>query len=61
MDRILADDYFNLDKDKLMSIIDPKNFIGFAPRQTEEFIKFEIEPVLSKYKDRLGMNASLRV
>lgn len=61
LDRILADDYFNLDKEKLMSIIDPKNFIGFAPRQTEEFIKFEIEPVLSKYKDRLGMNASLRV
>lgn len=35
IDRIINDKYFNLDKDRLLEILDPKNFIGFAPEQTE--------------------------
>ena len=59
--RILDDKYFNLDKERLLEILAPKNFIGFAPEQTEEFINVEVKPILEKYKDRLGMKVVLRV
>lgn len=61
IERILNDKYFNLDKDRLLEILSPKNFIGFAPEQTEEFVNIEVKPVLERYKDRLGMKAVLRV
>lgn len=61
IDRIINDKYFNLDKARLLEILDPKNFIGFAPEQTEEFVNIEIKPILEKYSNRLGMKATLKV
>ncbi|MDU1910640.1 adenylosuccinate lyase [Fusobacterium sp.] len=61
IERILNDKYFNLDKDRLLKILSPKNFIGFAPEQTEEFINVEVKPILERYSDKLGMKAVLRV
>ncbi|MGL5963924.1 MAG: adenylosuccinate lyase [Fusobacteriaceae bacterium] len=61
LERILSDEYFNLDKEKLMSIIDPKNFIGFASEQTDEFLEVEVKPILEKYKNFLGINTDLKV
>ncbi|MGL5542589.1 MAG: lyase family protein, partial [Fusobacteriaceae bacterium] len=61
LERILEDEYFNLDKDKLMNIIDPKNFIGFASEQTDEFLEMEVKPILEKYKEFLGMETELKV
>ena len=61
IERILNDKGFNLDKERLLEILAPKNFIGFAPEQTEEFVNIEIKPILEKYRDRLGMDAALRV
>lgn len=61
IDRIINDKYFNLDKERLLEILDPKNFIGFAPEQTEEFVNIEVKPILEKYSNRLGMKATLKV
>lgn len=61
IDRIINDKYFNLDKARLLEILDPKNFIGFAPEQTEEFVNIEVKPILEKYSNRLGMKATLKV
>lgn len=61
IERILNDKGFNLDKERLLEILAPKNFIGFAPEQTEEFVNIEIKSILEKYRDRLGMDAALRV
>lgn len=61
IDRIINDKYFNLDKDRLLEILDPKNFIGFASEQTEEFVNIEVKPILEKYSNRLGMKATLKV
>ena len=61
IERILNDKGFNLDKERLLEILAPKNFIGFAPEQTEEFVNIEIKSILEKYRDRLGMEAALRV
>ena len=61
LERILADTTLRLDKTKLMQVLDPKNFIGFAPVQTQEFIDNEIAPLLNKYAQDLGMQTELKV
>ena len=54
IDRIVNDEYFKLDKTKLLSILEPKNFIGFAAEQTEKFVNIEVKPILEKYKALYG-------
>ncbi len=61
IERIIADDNFNIDKKRLLEILDPKNFVGFASEQTVEFVETEIKPIIEKYSDLLGMEADLRV
>ena len=54
IERILNDTSLKMDKTKFMEMLDPKNFIGFAPIQTEEFIQDEVRPILDKYSDLIG-------
>jgi adenylosuccinate lyase len=61
IDRIINDKSFNLDKEKFLEILNPHNFIGFASEQTEDFIKIEVDPIIEKYKNLLGMDAELNV
>ncbi|KPH14937.1 adenylosuccinate lyase [Chryseobacterium sp. ERMR1:04] len=61
IERILNDDSLKLDKTKLKEVLDPKNFIGFAPIQTEEFISNEVQPILDANKDLIGLEADLKV
>ena len=61
IERILADDYFNIDKVRLMEILDPKNFVGFAAEQTVDFIETEVKPIIEANKELLGLNAELHV
>jgi len=61
IERILNDDSLKLDKSKLKEVLDPKNFIGFAPIQTEEFINNEVQPILDANKDLIGLEADLKV
>ncbi|WP_223559174.1 adenylosuccinate lyase [Chryseobacterium lathyri] len=61
IERILNDDSLKLDKSKLKEVLDPKNFIGFAPIQTEEFISNEVQPILDRNKDLIGLEADLKV
>ncbi|MGZ5273799.1 MAG: adenylosuccinate lyase, partial [Kaistella sp.] len=61
IERIMNDTSLKLDKAKFMEILDPKNFIGFAPIQTEEFIRNEVQPILDKYSDLIGLEADLKV
>lgn len=61
LERILNDHSLKLDKSKLMEVLDPKNFIGFAPIQTQEFIENEVNPILEKYADLIGLKADLKV
>ncbi|KIA83209.1 adenylosuccinate lyase [Kaistella solincola] len=61
LERILNDHSLKLDKSKLMEVLDPKMFIGFAPIQTEEFIENEVTPILKKYADLIGLKADLKV
>ncbi|MCJ7932428.1 MAG: adenylosuccinate lyase [Chryseobacterium sp.] len=61
IERILNDTSLKLDKSKLKEVLDPKNFIGFAPIQTEEFVKNEVQPILDQNKDLIGLEADLKV
>ena len=61
IERILNDDSLKMDKAKFMEMLDPKNFIGFAPIQTEEFVQNEAQPILDNYSDLIGLEADLKV
>ena len=61
IERILNDDSLKLDKSKLKEVLDPKNFIGFAPIQTEEFIANEVQPIIDQNRDLIGLEADLKV
>lgn len=61
IERILNDSSFDIDREKLMEILDPKNFIGFAPEQVVDFLESEVNPILEKNKELLGMNTDLKV
>ena len=59
--RIMNDTSLKMDKSKIREVLDPKNFIGFAPIQTEEFIENEVNPILKKYSELIGLKADLKV
>ena len=61
IERIMNDDTLKMDKSKIAEVMDPKNFIGFAPIQTEEFIKNEAKPITDKYSELIGLEADLKV
>ena len=61
IERILNDETLKLDKSKLKEVLDPKNFIGFAPIQTEEFIANEIQPILDANSELIGLESDLKV
>ena len=61
IERIMNDSSLKMDKSKIMEVFDPKNFIGFAPIQTEEFIENEVQPILEKYAHFIGLKADLKV
>lgn len=61
IERIMNDDSLKLDKSKLQEVLDPRNFIGFAPIQTEEFVKNEISPIVEKYQHLIGLESDLKV
>jgi len=60
LDRIAADNSFGLTKDDLDKLLEPKNYIGRAPEQVEEFIELCVKPI-SGIKDIEGTDAELLV
>ncbi|MEG0697307.1 MAG: adenylosuccinate lyase, partial [Algoriella sp.] len=54
IERIIADDNVKIDKEKLVELLDPKNFTGFASEQTEEFLKDLVDPIIEENKALLG-------
>ncbi len=61
VDLIAKDEEFGLSKEEIQSILKPENFVGRAKHQVSEFINEEVEPILSKYKDVLGLNVEINV
>ncbi|WKS94384.1 adenylosuccinate lyase [Riemerella columbina] len=61
IERIMNDTSLKMDKSKIAEVLSPKNFIGFAPIQTEEFIQNEAQPILDQYADLIGLEVELKV
>jgi adenylosuccinate lyase len=61
VDRIAADPAFGMTKEMIEEVLEPKNFVGRAPQQTEEFIAEVVKPVLDANRDVLGMVAEINV
>ncbi|WP_206172872.1 adenylosuccinate lyase [Acidilutibacter cellobiosedens] len=61
IERIAKDKMFGLTKEEIMSIMEPKNFIGRSKEQVEEFLEKYINPVIEKNKDILNMKSELTV
>ena len=51
LERILSSKKFALEKSDLDRILDLKKFIGRAPEQTEEFVNFEVKPLIESFDD----------
>ena len=58
---IKQDEMFKPVWDKLDDILDAKKVIGRSPSQTVEFIEEEINPILEKYSEWLGVSGEVRV
>ncbi len=58
---IAADSAFGLTKEEINDIMQPENFIGRAPEQTDEFIKSVVEPILEKYKNLSDVKVEINV
>lgn len=61
IDRICADKAFGLTKEKIQQVLDPINYIGRANKQTENYIKNVVEPVLKRFDGQLGEKGILNV
>lgn len=59
LDRLAADPVFA--GVNLAAALDPRQYVGRAPEQVDEFLRDVIEPVRARYHDKLGPHADLRV
>ena len=49
LDRIAADPVFGVTREELNKAVSPEQYIGRAPRQTEDFIRETVQPILEQY------------
>ncbi len=61
LELIASDDAFPLDLDTLKKSMDPKKYVGRAPRQVTKYLENVVNPVLEKNKDELGVKAEINV
>ena len=62
LERIASDSMFGLTIEELNKIMEPRNFVGRAPEQTEEFINGYVNPILEENKELIEENGqSVRV
>lgn len=61
LERIAADKSFGMTIEELQSVMEPSNFVGRAPQQTQEFIEEYITPIIEKYSDLIGIEIEIKV
>ena len=61
LERIAADEAFGMNLKDLEKLLNPADFVGRAPEQTEEFIRNEVRPVLDRYSELLGLKVDIKV
>ncbi|MCI8554941.1 MAG: adenylosuccinate lyase [Clostridiales bacterium] len=61
MERIAGDSAFGVTAAELEGILEPSRYVGRAPEQTSEFLEEEVQPVLNRLNDCLGLDVDIRV
>ncbi len=61
LSRIANDPVFGVTPEELQRLMEPSNFVGRAPEQTEEFIQGTVMPILDENKEILGMTGKVTV
>lgn len=61
LSRLLADPAFHLTEADLDHVLDVRKFVGLAPEQTDKFLQDYLDPIVSRYADDLGIEASTNV
>ncbi len=61
LDRIAADPAFGVTRKELDKTVSPERFVGMAPRQTEDFLRTTVQPVLDRYKTVGNQKAEITV
>ncbi|UOD34409.1 adenylosuccinate lyase [Deferribacteraceae bacterium V6Fe1] len=59
--RLINDKEIPLSKEEIENMLNPKDFIGRASEQVEDFIEAEVNPIIGKYKNCLGLNVEIKV
>ncbi len=61
LELIAADPAFHLSFEELQASMDPKKYVGRAPRQVENYLNQVVRPLLEENKDIIGMEAEINV
>lgn len=61
LERIAGDEAFGITMEELSAMMHPKNFVGRAPEQTEEFVNEYIKPIIDANADELGLEVEINV
>ena len=60
-ERLRADPLFALLSQRLDELLEPGRYIGRAPEQVREFVEGEVDPLLERHRDLVGVRSEVRV
>lgn len=59
--RLMADPAFHLTEADLDHVLDIRKFVGLAPEQTDKFLRDYLDPIVARFADELGIEATTNV
>ena len=59
--RIAADPAFGMTIEELRAELVSQNFVGRAPQQVAQFLQNDVQPILDRYRDLLGLEVEIKV
>jgi adenylosuccinate lyase len=61
IERMIKDERIPLNEEEIKSLLNPKKFTGRAANQVDDFIYDEVNSILEKYKDHIGLDVEINV
>ena len=61
LERIATDPAFGMTIEELRAELVPQNFVGRAPQQVAQFLQNDVQPILDRYRDLLGLEVEIKV
>ena len=61
LERVAPDPAVGLASGELGAALVPQNFVGRAPQQVAQFLQNDVQPILDRYRDLLGLEVEIKV